>query len=127
MQYNVFAQEMWVQLITKINENDSYVVCNVYAYKVLQSVRLWSVCVWGGGCSGESTAFLKVSTPWTKGLVINYGEWGATKWENHGSETFCPPPQDRVKLFIHLFLRVETFHAHPRPHPSVWLKLQTTA
>ena len=36
-----------------------------------------------------------------KGLVINYGEGGATKWENCGSETFCPPPppQDRVKLF----------------------------
>ena len=25
---------------------------------------------------------------------------GATKWENHGSETFCaPPPQDRVNNF----------------------------
>ena len=34
-----------------------------------------------------------------KGLVINYGEGGATKWENRGSETFCAPPQDRVKLF----------------------------
>ena len=29
----------------------------------------------------------------SKGLVINYGEGGgATKWENHGSETFCAPP-----------------------------------
>ena len=27
-----------------------------------------------------------------KGLVINYGEGGATKWENRGSETFLPPP-----------------------------------
>ena len=27
-----------------------------------------------------------------KGLVINYGEGGATKWENRGSETFCAPP-----------------------------------
>ena len=34
-----------------------------------------------------------------KGLVINYGEERATKWENLGSETFCIPPQDRVKLF----------------------------
>ena len=36
---------------------------------------------------------------YTKGLVINYGEGGATKWEKRGSETFCAPPQDRVKLF----------------------------
>ena len=35
-----------------------------------------------------------------KGLVINYREGGASKWENRGSKTFCaPPPQDRVKLF----------------------------
>ena len=27
------------------------------------------------------------------------GRGGATKWENRGSETFCAPPQDRVKLF----------------------------
>ena len=27
------------------------------------------------------------------------GRGVATKWENHGSETFCAPPQDRVKLF----------------------------
>ena len=27
-----------------------------------------------------------------KGLVINYGERGATKWENRGSETLCAPP-----------------------------------
>ena len=27
----------------------------------------------------------------SKGLVINYGEGGATKWENRGSETFCAP------------------------------------
>ena len=34
------------------------------------------------------------------GPVINYGKGGgATKLENHGSETFAPPPQDRVKLF----------------------------
>ena len=26
-----------------------------------------------------------------KGLVINYGEGGATKWENRGSELFAPP------------------------------------
>ena len=35
-----------------------------------------------------------------KGLVINYGEGGATKWENRGSETFCAPPP-------------QTFHAPP--------------
>ena len=37
-----------------------------------------------------------------KGLVINYGEGGAIKWENRGSATFrLPPPpyQDRVKHF----------------------------
>ena len=31
----------------------------------------------------------------SKGMVINYGKrggGGATKWENHGSETFCAPP-----------------------------------
>ena len=27
-----------------------------------------------------------------KGLVINYGEEGATKWVNRGSETLCAPP-----------------------------------
>ena len=26
------------------------------------------------------------------------GRGGATKWENRGSETFCAPPQDSVKL-----------------------------
>ena len=25
----------------------------------------------------------------TKGPVFNYGEWGATGWENHGSKTLC--------------------------------------
>ena len=49
------------------------------------------VCVCGGGGLLDY-----------KGLVINYGEGGggggATKWENHGSETFCAPPQDSVKL-----------------------------
>ena len=53
MQYNVFAQEMWVQLITKISENDTYDVCNVYAYKVLQSVMVWSVGGGGGSGGGE--------------------------------------------------------------------------
>ena len=28
----------------------------------------------------------------SKGLMINYGEGGATKWENRRSETFCTPP-----------------------------------
>ena len=35
----------------------------------------------------------------TKGLVINYGEGGATKWENRGSETFCAPPSRQGKTF----------------------------
>ena len=42
-----------------------------------------------------------------KGLVINYGEGGATKWENRGSETFCAPPSRQGK----------TFHA---PHFQEW-------
>ena len=35
----------------------------------------------------------------TKGLVINYGEGGATKWENRGSETFCATPSRQGKTF----------------------------
>ena len=31
-----------------------------------------------------------------KGLVINYREGGATKWENRGSETFCAPPPPKT-------------------------------
>ena len=44
-------------------------------------------------------------TKWTrlvrtaKGLVINYGEGGATKWENRGSETFCATPSRQGKTF----------------------------
>ena len=34
-----------------------------------------------------------------KGLVINYGEGGATKWENRGSETFYAPPSRQGKTF----------------------------
>ena len=34
-----------------------------------------------------------------KGLVINYGEWGATKWENRRSETFCATPSSQGKTF----------------------------
>ena len=51
---------------------------------------------------GRATSFVNdgpVSYFESKGLVINYGEGGATKWENRGSETFCAPPQDKVKLF----------------------------
>ena len=36
---------------------------------------------------------------WCKGLVINYGEGGATKWENRGSETFCATPSRQGKTF----------------------------
>ena len=28
----------------------------------------------------------------SKGLIINYGEGGATKWENAGPKLFAPPP-----------------------------------
>ena len=35
-----------------------------------------------------------------KGLVINYGEERATKWENLGSETFCIPPSRQGKTFF---------------------------
>ena len=34
-----------------------------------------------------------------KGLVINYGEGGATKWENRESETFCATPSRQGKTF----------------------------
>ena len=34
-----------------------------------------------------------------KGLVINYGEGGATKWENRGPETFCAHPSRQGKTF----------------------------
>ena len=32
--------------------------------------------------------------------------WGATKLENRGSESFCAPPQDRVKLFVPNLLKL---------------------
>ena len=35
----------------------------------------------------------------SKGLVINYGEGGATKWENRGSVTFCATPSRHGKTF----------------------------
>ena len=78
-------------------------------------------------------------------LLINYGEGGATKWVNRGSETFCAlPPQDRVKLFAPPLLKSGNFARAPPPpynmaktssyclkttpklfvsHPSAWLKL----
>ena len=58
------------------------------------------------GSSGDAL----VAGECTKGLVINYGEGGTTKWENCGSESFCaPPPQDRVKLFAPTPLRSGNF------------------
>ena len=49
-----------------------------------------------------------------KGMVINYGEGGATKWKNHGPETVCaPPPQDRVKLFSPPLLKSGKFSCPP--------------
>ena len=59
-----------------------------------------------------------------KGLVINYGEGEATKWENHGSETFCAPPQDREKLFAPPLLKSGNFSCPP---PTIWLNFQATA
>ena len=32
---------------------------------------------------------------------------GDTKWENCGSETFCAPPQDRIKLFASPVIRLD--------------------
>ena len=59
-----------------------------------------------------------------KGLVINYGEGGATKWENRGSETFCAPPLRQGKTF-----RAPPFKEWKpyAPPPIIWLKLQATA
>ena len=41
------------------------------------------------------------------------GRGGATKWENRGSETFCAPPQDRVKLFVPPLLKGGNFLRPP--------------
>ena len=38
---------------------------------------------------------------------------GATKWGNRGSETFCAPPQDRVKLFTPPLLKSGNFLLPP--------------
>ena len=50
--------------------------------------RSWSqiICMYHGLCT-------------LKGLVINYGEGGATKLENRGSETFCATPSRQGKTF----------------------------
>ena len=66
-----------------------------------------------------------------KGFVCSLRDWslitegggGATKWENRGSETFCAPPQDRVKLFAPPLLKSGNFSRTP----TIWLKLQATA
>ena len=71
------------------------------------------VCVGGGGGGGgsaEGTGGAKLNSEISdpvirkggasvahKGLVINYGEGGATKWENRGSETFCATPSRQGK------------------------------
>ena len=56
-----------------------------------------------------------VESGFPKGLVINYGEGGATKWKNRGSETFYapPPPQDRVTLFAPPLLKSGNFSCLP--------------
>ena len=59
-----------------------------------------------------------------KGLVINYGEGGATKWENRGSETFCAPPSRQGKTFSAPPFKEWKLFAPP---PTIWLKLQATA
>ena len=62
----------------------------------------------GGGGGGNSPYYTEKEIPvglYTgndflfKGLVINYGEGGATKWQNRGSETFCAPPSRQGKTF----------------------------
>ena len=52
-----------------------------------------------------------------KKIIIIITGRGATKWENHGSETFCIPPSRQGK----------TFMPPPTPPTSIWLKLQATA
>ena len=77
----------------------------------------------------------------TKGLVINYGEGGATKWENRGSETFCATPSRQGKTFRAPPLKEWKLYAPPLQYgynfklprkiypktfcapPSEWLKL----
>ena len=59
-----------------------------------------------------------------KGLVINYGEGGATKWENRGSETFCAPPSRQGKTFRAPPFKEWKLYAPPH---TIWLKLQATA
>ena len=50
-----------------------------------------------------------------KGLVINYGERGATKWENSGSETFCTPTSRQGKTFHSPPLKEWKLYATPPP------------
>ena len=59
-------------------------------------------------------------------LIINYGEWGATKWENLGSETFCepPPPSKQGKTFRFPPFKEWKLLVPPPPPPlSIWVKL----
>ena len=94
-----------------------------------------------GGRQDESHRYTRTEILY-KGLVINYGEEGATNWENRGSETLCTPLSRRDKTFCAPpFKRVETFCVPPSlmaktssyrikttpklvvPPPSAWLKL----
>ena len=52
-------------------------------------------------------------TPNAKGLVINYGEGGATKWENRRSETFCTTPSRQGKTFRAPPFKEWKPYAHP--------------
>ena len=72
---------------------------------------------------GDWAAAYKMFRDWS--LITGRG-WGggATKWENHGSKTFCIPPQDRVKLLSPSFKEWKLFAPPPF---NMALKLQATA
>ena len=61
------------------------------------------------GWATKDSKFLNYVSDWS--LITWRG--GATKWENHGSETFCAPPQDRVKLFTPPLLKSGNFSRPP--------------
>ena len=60
-----------------------------------------------------------------KGLVINYGDGRATKWENRESETFCAPPQVKVKLVVTPLFKEWKLFTPPTAHTSIWFKLRS--
>ena len=58
---------------------------------------------------------------WNKGLVINYGEGGATKWENRGSETFCAPPFKDWKLLAPPYNMAKTSSYRVKTTPKLFV------